>query len=69
MTIYADFVEQLRLAPAGDLLIGAENRISAVPQTVECTAFVDVPTATRLASEAGGLDRADCHSVSAKKPA
>ena len=46
--IYAAFVEQLRLTPAGDLLVGTESGITTVPQTVHFTAFVDVPTALVL---------------------
>ena len=43
--IYSSFVEQLHLAPVADLLIDAENEITTVSQTVQCIAFVDVPTA------------------------
>lgn len=46
--IYAEFVEQLQLVPEADLLVDGEEGISTVPQLVECTAFVDVPTALVL---------------------
>jgi hypothetical protein len=65
--IYADFVEQLRLTPAGDLLVGKEGGITTVPQTVQCTAFVDVPTALVLRVKASdrtgwcGNQRANAH--------
>ena len=53
-TIYTNFVQELQLVPAGDLLVDAESGISAVPQMVECTAFVDVPTALVLRVKPGG---------------
>jgi hypothetical protein len=38
----------LRLAPAGDLVVGTEGGITTAPQAVQRTAFVDVPTALVL---------------------
>lgn len=46
--IYAAFVEQLRLTPSGDLRVGTGGGITTVPPTVQCTAFVNVPTALVL---------------------
>ena len=46
--IYDAFAEQLGLTPAGDLVVEPADGIAAVPRTIECAAFVDVPAALVL---------------------
>jgi hypothetical protein len=60
--IYAAFAEQLRLTPAGELRVGTTDGITATPQTLACTAFVDVPTALVLRVKAA--DRTEKINVS-----
>ncbi len=46
--IYASFAEQLCLTPTGAIAVESAGGIVTVPRTIECTAFVDVPTALVL---------------------